>query len=596
LSGRVIAFLFAIATVSALSIDPAGAALSTQAIDAGNSLNAVSCVPGTTTCVAADSQGDALYATEVSATSAAMWNPWSGPSGQSPSEAVECPTSTLCILAAGQVDGGGGNLYRAHSLGATFLTTFTPAHGVNAVSCASASFCVTAQAGEGFIRYSTNPTGIAWTAVSIGDGAMKDVSCLSSSFCVVVDDAGNVHVATTEDGVKDPTGWLSTKVDGTTALRGVACNSTTSCIAVDGTGEVLNLTIGAAGEATVTRQVIDGAQELIAVTCAGPTCAVADGHGSLFSSTNAGADWTLRYAGGAAFTSVSCASASLCAAAATSGDITTFDPSSVAETLLVTTSTLPAGAAGTPYEAEVQATGGIPTYRWSATGLPPGLSIDQASGRISGTPLTAICVRFPCSQPPASYAPTVTAVDRQGISVSRQLTIVLAGMEVAADPGPAPVSPGTPVSPATPVPQVAPVVTELKASHRLWRVGNGLARISKRHRGNGKRPPVGTTFSFKLNVRATVVFTFTRRLAGRKEGGRCVATTSRNRQGKTCRRTVRAGALSFSGHPGVNKVVFLGRTTRTDKFKSGQYTLAVTSTTSEGRRSKPASLSFTVGR
>ncbi len=556
---RIVACLVAAATVSALSsAGPASADTYTQPIDAGNSLNAVSCVPGTATCVAANSEGDAFYATNVSATSAGTWNFWSGP-GPSPSYALECPSATLCVLAAGEVSGGGGNVYRVSSLGGTFLSSFKPANGVGAFSCPSTSFCVSANEGDGFIRYSTKPSGTAWTAVSIGTGAMKDVSCLSSSFCAVVDDSGNVHVATTEQGVKEVAGWTSINVNGTTALRGVACSSIASCIAVDGSGEVLSLTIGSNGEATASRQVIDDAKELVAVSCMGATCATVDGKGAIFSSTDAGADWTRRYGGGAPFTSVSCASASLCAAAMTSGNITTFDPSAIVAPLLVTSSSLPAGTAGTPYEAQVEATGGTPLYRWSATGLPPGLSIDQASGRITGTPLTAICVRSPCSQPPAHYEPTVTVTDSGGILASRQLTISLAGKEVETGPGPA---------------AVAPVVTKLKASHRVWRVGSGLARISKRHRGNRNALPVGTTFSFTLNVQATVAFDFARRLAGRKH----------------------AGSLSFSGHPGVNKVVFQGRISRTNKLKPGRYTLTVTATSSDGQRSAPASLSFRVVR
>jgi hypothetical protein len=580
---RVVACLVAAVTVAVLgSAGPAGATSSTQAIDAGNSLNAVACVPETTSCVAANSQGNALYATDVSATSAATWTPWSGPSGQSPSEAVECPATTLCLIAAGYVDGGGGNVYRASSLGGSFLTSFTPANGVNALSCASATFCVSAQAGEGFIRYTTNPAGASWTAVSIATGALNDVSCPSSSFCAVVDDAGDVRVATTEQGIKDPTGWTATNVDGATALRGVACISTTACIAVDGSGDVLELTIGATGEATATRKAVDGAKALTAISCTGSTCAVADGNGSLFSSTNAGAGWIMHYGGGAPFTSVSCPSASLCVAATTGGDVTAFDPTTIMVPLVFVTKTLPAGSAGAPYDARVDATGGTPPYRWSATGLPPGLAIDRTSGHITGTPLTAICVRSPCSQQPADYAPIVTVADGDGIQASRQLTIALAGLVVDAGPGPAAGPAAPPVAPAN------PVVTGLKASHRVWRAGNGLARIST------ARPPIGTTFSFRLNVPAAVKFDFTKRLAGHKAGGRCVTTSKNHHKGKACHRTAHAGALSFSGHAGVNKVLFLGHFSRARKLRPGQYTLTVTAATSGSRHSAPALLSFAI--
>ena len=51
---------------------------------------------------------------------------------------------------------------------------------------------------------------------------------------------------------------------------------------------------------------------------------------------------------------------------------------------------LPAGMVGTAYPSTtVTATGGTSPYTWSATGLPPGLSIDPIMGKITGTPTTA---------------------------------------------------------------------------------------------------------------------------------------------------------------------------------------------------------------
>ena len=426
--GRVLVCLVALAAMSALSAAaPAGAAASTgyyetytQTVDAGHGLNAVSCVPGTTNCVAADSEGDAFYAANVSATSAATWNFWGGP-GPSPSEAVECPSATLCLLAAGEVSGGGGNLYRASSLGGSFFTSFKPANGVVAVSCPSTSFCVSTQAGGGFIRYSTNPSGILWTAVSIGSGAMRGVDCLSASFCAVVDHSGNVRIATTEKGVKEAPGWTATNVNGEAALDAIACSSTTSCVAVDGSDEVLNLTIGPSGEATASRQGIDGANGLVAIDCTGATCSAVDDQGGIFASTNAGADWTVRHSEGAGLTSVSCVSALLCAAVTTTGDVTMFNLATTTSPLTITSGSLPAGEVGVPYEAEVHATGGEGPYQWSAIGLPSGLSIDPESGKISGTPAKVLCVGEPCH-----YAVTFTVTDGNGTQASAALTIALA--------------------------------------------------------------------------------------------------------------------------------------------------------------------------
>ncbi len=59
--------------------------------------------------------------------------------------------------------------------------------------------------------------------------------------------------------------------------------------------------------------------------------------------------------------------------------------------LRMTSLTLPAGVVGQPYSAGVYATGGAPPYTWSIyTGaIPVGLSLDEATGIISGTPVEA---------------------------------------------------------------------------------------------------------------------------------------------------------------------------------------------------------------
>jgi Zn-dependent metalloprotease len=295
----------------------------TQTVDAGNSLNAVSCVPGATDCVVSDSKGNAYYSTSVNAMTPSTWTSWTGPT--TPSQALACPASTLCVMADGAAEEGGGNLYYATSLGGSWKAAFSPAFGVVAVSCASASLCVSGDE-EGFIRYSTNPASTEWFALEIGSGTMNAADCLSASFCAVVDSKGNVHVANTEAKIKEVAGWKSTDVDSTVALHGVACTSSTSCLAVDGEGHVLRLTINSGGEATVSKEDLDGTNDLTAITCSSSTCVAVDSKGNVFVSSNSGSSWKEEYVLGTDLTSVSCSTSTLCAAADTTGEVTTFRP------------------------------------------------------------------------------------------------------------------------------------------------------------------------------------------------------------------------------------------------------------------------------
>jgi hypothetical protein len=81
---------------------------------------------------------------------------------------------------------------------------------------------------------------------------------------------------------------------------------------------------------------------------------------------------------------------------------------------------------------------------------------------------------------------------------------------------------------ATPTP---PVLANAAQSNRSWREGKRLASFSRKH----KLPPLGTTFSFTLNEQASVSFTFTQQVGGRKVNGRCVAQSKKNRRKHACK-------------------------------------------------------------
>ncbi len=129
--------------------------------------------------------------------------------------------------------------------------------------------------------------------------------------------------------------------------------------------------------------------------------------------------------------------------------------------------------------------------------------------------------------------------------------------------------------------------------------GRSRARIgahcgSDYESGRKKKPPVGTTFSFSLNEQASVTFSFTQKATGRKVGGKCVAKSRKNAKRKSCKRTVTAGTLSFTGHAGTDNVVFQGRISRSKKLRPGSYTLVITATNTAGQKSGPQTLGFTI--
>jgi hypothetical protein len=57
--------------------------------------------------------------------------------------------------------------------------------------------------------------------------------------------------------------------------------------------------------------------------------------------------------------------------------------------LAITTATLPDATVGAAYTASLTAAGGTPPYRFGQTGLPTGLSLNSATGAITGTPVLA---------------------------------------------------------------------------------------------------------------------------------------------------------------------------------------------------------------
>ena len=85
--------------------------------------------------------------------------------------------------------------------------------------------------------------------------------------------------------------------------------------------------------------------------------------------------------------------------------------------LTLTTTSLPAGSVGVPYSQTLAASGGFPPYAWqlSSGNTPGGLTLNQYSGTISGTPATA-----------GSFSFQVKVYDSQQGSATGSFTIRIA--------------------------------------------------------------------------------------------------------------------------------------------------------------------------
>ena len=391
------------------STDPADGASSTWAtktIDSPtNFADAISC-PSASLCVVADKVGNAIVSTDPGDGASATWtttNVDTSTLTDQPRAIVRlscAPGSTLCVAAdtsgyaAGTADPR-GNTPVWHAAPAD-TETRDQVNEPTSVSCPSISLCVavdnygnalaTTDPADGVTASWTRTAGADfgkyWDPVcpyggNCGAGELDAVSCPSVSLCVAVDSVGHIATSTNPSAPK-PT-WMLTPhtVDGYHRLTSVSCPSTSLCIAVDVVGNVVSST-DPTNAASWTPVDADGTTALAAVSCPSQAfCAAVDSGGDIITSTDpadgAAATWTVTASNvdnGGGLAAVSCPSVALCVAV--DGD--PFAPDLNGFHVFVSTEPL-----------------GDATH-WTPVSLPVGMYVDAIS-----CPSTAECIAMGAS-------------------------------------------------------------------------------------------------------------------------------------------------------------------------------------------------------
>ena len=147
--------------------------------------------------------------------------------------------------------------------------------------------------------------------------------------------------------------------------------------------------------------------------------------------------------------------------------LTILAPTTV--TIAPASGALPAATAGSAWSQTLSATGGSAPYTWTAHGLPAGISLNPATGALSGTPTTA-----------GSFTFSVTAKEAGNVSATASYTLVVGA-----------VTPGVTLA-VTPAAGALPAGTTGSAWSQTFAVSGGTAPYRWQLSG---ALPAGLTFS-----------------------------------------------------------------------------------------------------
>ena len=456
-----------------------------------------------------------------------------------------------------------------------------------------------------------------------GGSSIDGVSCVSGTLCLGVDEHGSLLSST------DPTGdagaWTVASIDGAHALHAVSCVSMSLCFADDGQGDVLSSTNPTAGAgAWSVNDVAEGAS-LGELSCVPGLCVVEDEGGILASSDPTGGAGAWVKADGVEHGRLSCASAALCVAIPSGTNVgpwTSTDPTggsaawvqeagpedgaflgsvSCASTSLCVIGDR-TGNIAISTEAHILSVSlsgaGLGTVKSTPIQCPFVNCSHAVPGIIQPLPLVQVACADTfglatgpwgtCSLGyPAGNAVTSTATPSSGSVFGGWSGACGAGSSCAVS-----MSSDRSISAAfTQATTFTPSDTSPLTSPRLTGVHNrrsGGARGTRSRQAPARGSSRSARPSPSTSTPASVAFTFSKSVSGRRVGRTCFAQTKKNEK-KPCTRGIAAATLRFSASAGRNKVSFAGSTVQHKKLAPGAYTLTITATAS-GRHSPPSTL------
>jgi hypothetical protein len=97
-----------------------------------------------------------------------------------------------------------------------------------------------------------------------------------------------------------------------------------------------------------------------------------------------------------------------------------------------------------------------------------------------------------------------------------------------------------------------------------------------------------------VNEQSRSTLSFSRLVTGRRVGRRCLANTRARRSRPRCTRKLSPKRLTYTTAPGLRRLRFDGRLSRTRRLSPGRYELAIQAADAAGNRSRNVRKRFTL--